>query len=66
MRIRENLKVLSNFKELRDENRSRSDYMEELKSDLCSAFDYNRDIVELILELFPPSEAFEFIEANEN
>ena len=39
--------------------------MDELKNDLCSAFDYNRDLIELILELFPPNEAYEFIEANE-
>ena len=65
MRIKENLKILSNFKQLRDEHRSRSDYMDELKNDLCSAFDYNRDLIELILELFPPNEAYEFIEANE-
>ena len=65
MRIKENLKILSNFKQLRDEHRSRGDYMDELKNDLCSAFDYNRDLIELILELFPPNEAYEFIEANE-
>ena len=65
MRIKENLKVLSNFRELRDEDRSRQDYLEELKNDFCSAFDYNKDLIELILELFPPTEANEFIEANE-
>jgi ribosomal RNA methyltransferase Nop2 len=66
MRIRETLKVLSNLKQLKNEHRSRSDYMEELKNDLCSAYDYNRDVVDLIMDLFAPSEAFEFIEANEN
>jgi len=28
MRIKETIKVLSNFKELRDEEKSRSDYMD--------------------------------------
>ena len=66
MRLRDTVKVLTNFKSLRDANRSRSDYMEELKNDLCSAYDYNKSLIELILDLFAPSEALEFIEANEN
>jgi ribosomal RNA methyltransferase Nop2 len=66
MRLRDTIKVLTNFKSLRDQNRSRSDYVEELKNDLCSAYDYNKSLIELILDLFPPSEALEFIEANEN
>lgn len=35
MRLRETVKILTNFKTLRDQNRSRSDYMDELKNDLC-------------------------------
>lgn len=66
MRLRDTVKVLTNFKQLRDPNRSRSDYIEELKNDLCSAYDYNKSLIELILDLFAPSEALEFIEANEN
>ena len=66
MRLRENVKILTNFKQLRDQNKSRSDYIDELKSDMCNAYDYNKDLIELILDLFPPSEALEFIEANEN
>jgi ribosomal RNA methyltransferase Nop2 len=66
MRLRENVKILTNFKQLRDNSRSRSDYIEELKNDLCQAYDYNKDLIELIMDLFPPSETLEFIEANEN
>ncbi len=66
MRVKETVKVLSNFKELRDASKSRSDYLDELKNDLCAAYDYNRDLIELLLDLFPPSECLEFIEANEN
>ena len=66
MRIKESVKTLSNFKQLKSEERSRVDYIEELKNDLCSAFDYNKDVIDLILSLFAPSEALEFIEANEN
>jgi len=65
MRVKETIKVLSNFKELRDQAKSRAEYIDELKSDLCAAYDYNRDLIELLLDLFPPSECLEFIEANE-
>jgi ribosomal RNA methyltransferase Nop2 len=66
MRVRDMVKVLSNFKELRDSEKSRGEYMEDLKNDICSAYDYNKDLIELLLELFAPSECLEFIEANEN
>jgi hypothetical protein len=35
-------------------------------SDVCSAFDYNKSLVEVIFDLFSPNEALEFIEANES
>ena len=35
-------------------------------TDVCSAFDYNRSLVDVIFNLFAPAEAVEFIEANEN
>ena len=57
--------MLSNFKELRDPSRARGDYMDELKRDLSQAYDYNPDLLELLLDLFPPEECLEFIEANE-
>ena len=66
MRVKETVKVLSNFKELRDPSKSRPEYIDELKSDLCRAYDYNSDLIELLMDLFPPSECLEFIEANEN
>ena len=66
MRLRENIKILSNFKELRQGDRSRHEYLEEIQADICNAFDYNKSLVEMIFNLFAPSEALEFIEANEN
>ena len=65
MRLRENIKILSNFKELRQGDKSRSEYLEELQNDIVSAYDYNRSLVGVIFDLFAPSEALEFIEANE-
>ena len=66
MRVKETVKVLSNFKELRDPEKSRQDYLESLKADICKAYDYNRSLVDLRRDLFPPSECLDFIEANEN
>ncbi len=66
MRLKENVKILSNFKDLRDQDKSRKDYIEELKHDICQAYDYNPDLIELFLDLFPPKECLEFIEANDN
>lgn len=65
MRLRENVKILSNFKELRQGDKSRSEYLEELQNDIVSAYDYNRSLVGVIFDLFAPAEALEFIEANE-
>jgi ribosomal RNA methyltransferase Nop2 len=48
---------LSNFKELRDPEVSRNDYLESLKNDICACFDYNKELVELIFDLFPPANA---------
>lgn len=66
MRVKETVKVLSNFKELRNPEKSRQDYLEELTSDIAHAYDYNKDLVELLLDLFTPSECLQFVEANEN
>lgn len=66
MRLKENIKVLQNFKELREEGKARHQYVEDVMNDVCQAYDYNRSLVELIFNMFAPSEAVEFIEANEN
>ena len=65
MRLKETVKILQNFKELRDVEKSRIDYIESLASDVCSSFDYNPDLVQLLFSLFGPTEAVEFIESNE-
>ena len=66
MRIKESVKILTNFAQLRDQEKNRTDYLKELKQDICTAFDYNPDLIDVIFDLFSPSEAVEFIEANEN
>lgn len=65
MRVKEHVKVLANFKELRKQGMTRIDYLDQLQRDICSSYDYNPELVVLLLDLFGPSELIEFIEANE-
>jgi ribosomal RNA methyltransferase Nop2 len=66
MRIKETIRILANFKELCQPNRSRPDYMDQLKNDISASYDYNLDILELLFDLFSPQNAYDFIEASEN
>ncbi|KAJ2417999.1 rRNA (cytosine-C5-)-methyltransferase nop2, partial [Coemansia sp. RSA 2531] len=65
MRIQEIIRVLNNFADLRDPSRSRNDYMDQLKRDMCFYYGYNEFLMEKLLQLFTVSEAVEFFEANE-
>jgi ribosomal RNA methyltransferase Nop2 len=64
LKIQAIIDILSDFKTKKEENKTRNDYMSELKSFLMIYYDYNEDIMNLILNLFPPNEAVEFLEAN--
>lgn len=64
-RIQETLRVLSNFKEEREEDRTRLEYLELLRADLQQLYEYNDFLLDSILLLFPPSEAVDFLEAME-
>lgn len=66
MRVKETLKILTNFKALRNPEMSRRDYMDSLMDDVSASYDYNKDLLELLFDLFAPSECIEFIEAQEN
>jgi ribosomal RNA methyltransferase Nop2 len=54
MRVKETIRILSNFKELAQKGRSRQDYMTQLKHDINQSYDYNLDLLELIFDLFSP------------
>ena len=66
MRIKENVQVysfilyefqiLGNFKEEREEGKSRGEYIDELKGDLSASYDYNEEMIDIIFDLFPPNE----------
>ncbi|KAJ3350127.1 rRNA (cytosine-C5-)-methyltransferase nop2 [Entophlyctis luteolus] len=64
-RIQEIVRVLSNFSELREPSRSRSEYIQQLCKDLATYYGYNEFLMEKLFHLFPVSEAIEFFEANE-
>lgn len=64
-RIEDTLRILTNFKQLRDGVHSRKEYISLLVNDLSFYFDYNQFLVEKLLSIFPPSECYEFMVANE-
>jgi ribosomal RNA methyltransferase Nop2 len=64
LKIQSIIDTLSDFNNKKEENKSRNDYMSELKNLLMIYYDYNEEIMNLILNLFPPNEAVEFLESN--
>ncbi|KAG5329522.1 NOP2 methyltransferase, partial [Acromyrmex charruanus] len=64
-RIRDVIMVLSDFKKLREKNRSRSEYTELLRMDLCTYYSYNNFLMEKLMQMFPLDELLEFLEASE-
>ncbi|KAI7234639.1 NOL1/NOP2/sun family putative RNA met [Hortaea werneckii] len=64
-RITEAIRVLSNFKELRDPARSRADYTQAVIKDICAYYGYSPFLAEKLFSLFPPQEALSFFDANE-
>ncbi|XP_053984216.1 probable 28S rRNA (cytosine(4447)-C(5))-methyltransferase [Hylaeus volcanicus] len=64
-RIKDIVMILSDFKRLRDVNRSRTEYMDILRSDLCTYYSYNNFLMERLMQIFPLDELLEFLEASE-
>jgi 25S rRNA (cytosine2870-C5)-methyltransferase len=64
-RVRDVVRVLDDFKRLREPGRSRNEYIEQLKRDICTYYGYNDFMVDALLDLFTVAEALELIEACE-
>lgn len=63
--IRDVVMVLSDFKTLREKNRSRTEYIQLLQRDLCIYYSYNDFLMEKLMQMFPLDELLEFLEASE-
>uniref|UniRef100_A0A8R1XP19 SAM_MT_RSMB_NOP domain-containing protein n=1 Tax=Onchocerca volvulus TaxID=6282 RepID=A0A8R1XP19_ONCVO len=65
-RISDVFQVLGDFKNRRDPNRSRNEYISVLIKDLCSYYGYNEYLMRKFMDIFPNgTELLEFLEANE-
>lgn len=64
-RIADVIMVLSDFKRLRDGNRSRSEYIELLQRDLCTYYSYNDFLMLKLIQMFPLDELLQYLEASE-
>lgn len=64
-RIKDVTLVLSDFKKYRQPERSRHDYIELMKKDLCLYYSYNSFLMEKLMDIFPLNELMEFLEASE-
>lgn len=64
-RMGEIVRVLNQFNQLREEGRSRSEYVQQLMSDIATYYGYNEFLVEKLFPLFPVSESLEFFEASQ-
>jgi ribosomal RNA methyltransferase Nop2 len=64
-RVRDVIFVLSAFAQRREPGVPRQRYMDLLQRDMAEYFGYLPDLIHRFLEMFPPSECLEFLEANE-
>lgn len=64
-RITDTIRVLEDFSNLAEVGRSRTQYTEQILKDICEYYGYSPFLAEKLFELFAPSEAFSFFEANE-
>ena len=64
-RIKETVRVLTNFSAEREEGRTRDEYQSLLRTDLMGVYEYNSFLMDAVLDMFSPAEAVEFLEAME-
>lgn len=64
-RIKDVAAVLANFGQRRLPDKSRQDYLDLLRKDLCTYYSYNDFLMEKLMQIFPVNELFEYLEASE-
>jgi len=64
-RIQTIVRVLENFSELKQEGKTRADYLRQLKNDTRSYFGYSDYLLSFYFDLFSPTELLAHLEANE-
>lgn len=57
--------ILNDFKNKRDPTHNRQEYVQLLVNDLAFFYGYNHFLVDKFLQMFPPTETVELLEANE-
>jgi|SRR3990167_189179 len=65
MKINSHLKVLSKFKEFKEGEKHRYEYIEELKTFFCNLYGYNKELMDIFFNLFGPHECSAFLESME-
>lgn len=64
-RIKDVVNVLMDFAGNRDPTRSRAEYMDVLKKDLCAYYSYNEFLMGTFMDVFAVNELVEFLESSE-
>lgn len=64
-RIKDVMLVLGEFSKYRQEGRSRPEYLDLLRKDLCLYYSYNEFLMEKLMDIFPLNELMEYLEASE-
>ncbi|NXO24727.1 NOP2 methyltransferase, partial [Cisticola juncidis] len=64
-RIQGNMEVLQDFREKREEGRSRQEYLALLRRDMAAYYSYSDFLLSKLMDIFPLPELVNFLEANE-
>lgn len=62
MKINEILRTLADFKNKKDPNRSKVEYVIELRKYYCRYFNYSNELMEYLMDMFNPHECYNFLE----
>ena len=55
-RIEEIVRILVQYQDLKEEERSRQSYLDELVKYLCAYYGYNKELVDMFILMFHPNE----------